>query len=134
MPFRVSENDGLVEVHAWGDVSMAEVCMVLRELRQRDPHKERSDIWYISDASVIPIAAYAAIVEELKSMCGPETGASRSAIVVSNELQRAAMEIYKAEAVGLPWQIGVFRSRDEAVAWLRAGEGMQVQVAGNLGA
>jgi hypothetical protein len=134
MPFRMNENGGLVEVHAWGEVSAAEVCMVLRELCQRDPHKEKCDIWYVADASVIPIAAYAAIVAELKSLCGPETGASRSAIVVSNELQRAAMEIFRAEAVSLPWQVGVFRSRDEALAWLSAGEGMEVQVAGNLGA
>ena len=47
---------------------------------------------------------------------------NKTAVVVSNLLQRAVVFLYKKEAEKLPFPMKVFSSREDAVEWLASNE------------
>ena len=119
MPYLIIENDGFVEVQVSGETSVQEILEVIRTLREKDPRKNKSDLWIVAENSIVPISTFSAIAQTVGSLCHPNMTAKRTAIVVSNELHRAALDIYREEAQSLPFEIGSFTSRDEAVQWLK---------------
>ena len=120
MAYRIHEGDGFVEVQISEETSVEELLGVIRELRDRDPRKEISDLWSLSEDSIIPIASFASIVASVAPLCPRDIVGRKTAVVASNELHRAVLDIYRAEAARLPFAIGVFTSREEAVHWLKA--------------
>jgi hypothetical protein len=121
MPYKIQEIDGYVEVSVWGETSKWEVLEVIRELQRRDTRKEVSDLWLLSKECMVPFTEFSEIAEAVKSLCTSGMIGSKSAIVAEDELQRAQLEMYRAEAAILPFEVRVFRSRDDAVQWLKSG-------------
>jgi hypothetical protein len=119
MPYRIQKTDGFVEIYLWGETSPGEVLVVLRRLHDLAPSKELSDLWIFSSECVIPCEAYQTIVKAAQSLCCTGMIASRSAIVAADQFQKAQLELYLREAQNLPFEIGAFTERDEAVEWLK---------------
>ena len=122
MPYKMQKIDGFVEVSVWGETSKWEMLEAVWELRLRDPCKKVSDLWIVSGECMVPFDEFPEIAETVQSLCTPGMIGSKSAIVASDELQRAQLELYRAEAAILPFEIRVFRSRDDAVRWLKSSE------------
>jgi hypothetical protein len=118
--YRIQEHDDLMEIEVWGSTSVWEVLGILYKLHRNDPHKETPDLWILSAESIIPISGFARVVNGLQVLCANLIQGCRSAVVTENEIQKAEMEMFREEAQGLPYEIGVFTSREEAVVWLRS--------------
>jgi hypothetical protein len=120
MSYKIQEIDGYVEVSVWGETSKWEVLEIIRELQRRDPCKKVSDLWIVSGECMVPFTELSEIADAVKSLCTPNMIGSKSAVVAANELQRMQLEMYRAEAAMLPFEIGVFKSREDAVQWLKS--------------
>jgi hypothetical protein len=120
MPYRIEAQKDPIEVKVWGQTSYFEILNALRELREIDPRKERCDLWEISEDSLIPYQAFPTISETLRGFITPETVGRKSAVVVPGGTQKAMIELYKSQSRDLPYEIGVFVSRGEAIAWLES--------------
>ena len=119
MPYRIQERDGFSEIHVSGETSKWEVLKAIRQLRDRDPRKETSDLWVISNTSMVPFAEYSTIVEAVRSLCSSDMIGNKTAIVAADELQKAELDMFRSQAEALPFEMRVFISRDEAVEWLK---------------
>lgn len=119
MACAIEEKDGLVEVHVTGETTPHELVAAVREIQRRYPRKEVSDLWLLSKRSLVPFVAFRGIVDAIARFWRPGTAASPSAIVAEDEFQRAQLELFRAEASSLPYPMGVFASREQAVAWLQ---------------
>jgi hypothetical protein len=119
MAFRIEKTEDLIEVHLWGYGDEAEVVNILRKLRGMAPRKEISDLWLISEEYVVPLDAFLRIVKELIGFLSNDMIAKKSAIVVANHFQMAQASLYLEEAKRLPFEIGVFMTREEAIRWLK---------------
>ena len=119
MPYSISKTDGMFEVRVWGETSAQEVIRAVGDIHIKDPRKQSCDLWVVSPESVVPLAAYASIVESISAMCGPDFVGSKTAIVATSAVQLAELEMYRAEAARLPYPIRIFASRDDALAWLK---------------
>jgi hypothetical protein len=120
MAHRIEKNEGLIEVHLSGEASLWEVLFVLRTLQQLAPRKEISDLWTISEEYVVPWNLFATIVRGIGRLIDHDTLPTKSAIVVSNQVQLMQAKFYQQEAKVLPYETGVFLSRHEAVKWLKS--------------
>ena len=120
MPYRIHRSDGIVEVEVSGNTSVTELLSAVRELRAMDPRKEVSDLWTISEDIVVPFAEFSTIVANIKALCTSDMVGCKTALVANGEFQRAVMDLYRSEAKALPFQIGVFASREQAIHWLKA--------------
>jgi len=122
MPYQIQIRDGIAEVTLSGETSVAEVLQAVGELRDRDPRKEGCDLWEISEECVVPIDAFPAIAGGIKSFCPNGMVGNKTAFVANSEFQKSVMDMYRSEArkQKLPFEIGVFTSRDEAVRWLKS--------------
>ena len=125
MPYQTQRNDELIELQLWGRTSKWEVLAALREVRALAPRKELSDLWTVGPACMIPWDEYASIVDAVQGFCTADMQPSRTAIVVGGEFQIAQADIYVQQARSLPFPIRVFTRRDNALAWLKGGEGEQ---------
>ena len=121
MPYAIEEQDGRFEIQLWGATSKWEVLEIVYQLYRRDPRKRRGDLWFIRQSDAIPFVAYPEIVEAVQRLgASLETTGARSAVVTDDALQRAQLEMFRSAASGLPFEIGVFATREEAVRWLAA--------------
>jgi len=120
MPYRVARTKGCFEVRLFGEASEHDVIGALRELRRLDPGREFHDLWIVEPECAVPIAGFPRIMEELQRYASEPMGPGQSAVVVSDELTEAMVRLYCEEASFVPYQIRLFRSRDEALAWLNA--------------
>lgn len=66
---------------------------------------------------------FSEIAQEIRSLLTRDFVGNKTAIVAAGEFQKAQLELYRLEASILPFEIRVFRSRDEAVKWLVRPEG-----------
>lgn len=123
MPIQIQSGGEFVEVTVSGEVSKWEIMDALGKLRILDPRKERCDLWMLGPEVVIPFAEFASIIGMTMSMATGDFVGNKSAVVASDEFQLAEADMYRMEAKGLPYPIGVFTSRDEAVKWLRSPAG-----------
>jgi predicted nucleotidyltransferase len=119
MPYRIELRDDIVEVYLWGRTSHVEVLNIIRELNARDPRKEQSDLWILAEDVVIAFQDFPAIAENVLDLLTPDMVWKRSAVVASSATQQAFVELYKTQSRSLPYEIGVFTSRQEAVDWLK---------------
>lgn len=85
------------------------------------PRKARSDLWFLNPESMLLYDTFPSIIEVAKGLCAPDMAGKPSAIVSSDQMLHAALEIYQQEAVasGMPFRIGVFRDRESALQWLK---------------
>lgn len=120
MPYKIIDEDPVVEVHVTGDATTAEVLEALRKLQENDPRKERSDLWHFASESVLPYDVFPMIVESIKRACTRDMVGRPSAIVTSDKMLSATLDIYKQEAKAskVPFEIRVFTDRETALKWL----------------
>jgi hypothetical protein len=118
MAFRIEKTDDFIEVHLWSEAHESEVVAILRKLHEMAPRKEISDLWLFAEEYVISWEAFSEIVKEVTQLLPHDMIASKSAIVVTNHFQMAQAELYLEEAKCLPFEIGVFMTREEAIRWL----------------
>jgi len=121
MGYEIREKDGYFAVDVRGRTSKYEILQAVRTLDLRDPGKELPDLWRIGKESMLPYKEFREIAEAIHSLCRPGMKGNRTAIVVTDPLQEAEMEMYRQEASILPYEIRVFRSEEEAVEWFRSG-------------
>jgi hypothetical protein len=120
MAYQIKETPDFFEVHVLGESSRWEVLQIVGHLHKRDPRKERSDLWFFSEEASIPFAAFNEIAQMIGKLCRGDFVGARSAIVAAHELQWQEARMYQLESEFLPFELGVFKSRDEAVTWLKS--------------
>ena len=129
MPYSIKRQNGFVEVEVWGETSAAEIIAAVNEIHAEYPRKECSDLWVLARESMLPLSTFPTIIEAIVGLCGEDHVYRRSAIVASDQFQKAMADMYRSEADTLPFEVGVFISRDDAIQWLkgppadRAGKG-----------
>jgi hypothetical protein len=114
MPYRIEEVDSIFEVHVSNPTSRQELLQAIEELAGKDPRKERRDLWYFPKEAFVSLAEFSEIVRAVQSLCSPDMVGNKTALVVSGELQRAQ----------LPFEIGVFTIREDALRWLKDAPGV----------
>ena len=119
MAFRIERTKDFIEVHLWGNGHESEILEILRKLREMAPRKEISDLWMISEEYVVPWDLFLPIVNEVKSFVSSDIIAKKSAIVVANHSQMAQAQLYLEEGQSLPFEMGAFMTREEALRWLK---------------
>ena len=120
MAHRIEKTEDFIEVHLSGETHEEEILIILWKLHQLIPRKEISDVWLLDEACVVPWQAYSKIVRGIAGLMSSDMITSKSAIVVSNHFQMAQAEMFREEAKCLPYEIGVFMSREESARWLKA--------------
>jgi hypothetical protein len=120
MPYEIKESHDLFEVLVSGKSSKWEVLQIVGHMQRRDPRKERRDLWILSSESSIPYASFQEIAHLVGNFCRDDFVGEKTAIVAAHELQMQEMELYRLEAAALPFDIRVFRSREDALAWLES--------------
>ncbi len=118
MAFNIERNEGFIEVHLWGEGQEGEVLTIVQKLKEMAPKKEIADLWMISKEYVLPWACYLPIVEKIANFTPINGGAMKSAIVVSDHFQMAQAQFYLEAAKCLPFAVGAFMTRNEAIRWL----------------
>jgi hypothetical protein len=119
MAFRIEKTEDCIEVHLWGNGDQWEIMNILGQLREMAPRKEISDLWLVSKEYVVPWHAFSPIVKEVTRLLANDMIANKTAIVVSDHLQMSQARLYLEEAKRLPFEIGVFITREEAMRWLK---------------
>jgi len=120
MPHEVEEKGDYVEVRASGQLSEWEVLAIVAALRARDPLKRLPDLWVLAPDAAVPLPALPFIARSIGRLFRPGVKVARSALVTADAVQGAVAEMYRTQAgERLPFEIGVFQSRDEALKWLK---------------
>ena len=122
MGYEIEKRDGIFEVRLYGDISKFEILMVIAELSEKDPGKKHPDLWLIGADVQVPYEYYKGISEASGFAFVQPPEAKRSAIVIADENQQAQLEMYRVEASSLPLDLRIFRSYEDAVAWLKSPE------------
>jgi len=122
MGYEIEKRDGIFEVRLYGDISKFEILMVIAELSEKDPGKKHPDLWIIGADVQVPYEYYKGISEAIGFAFVQPPEAKRSAIVIADENQQAQLEMYRVEASSLPLDLRIFRSYEDAVAWLKSPE------------
>ena len=119
MPYEINKTKELVEVRLSGKTTERELLEIIGRLQAEDPRKTLCDMWVLAPETLVPATSYPEIAQTIEYICSADLEGARSAIVAANELQKAQVELYTIEAADLPFEIRVFRSEDEARAWLK---------------
>jgi hypothetical protein len=120
MPYEIKESPELFEVLLFGPSSKWEVLLIVKHLHVKDPRKERRDLWILSAETSIPYAAFQEISQNVGRLCRDDFVGEKTAIVAAHEMQLQEAELYRFEALALPFEIRVFRSREEALTWFQS--------------
>jgi hypothetical protein len=120
MAYRIEEKDSIFEVHMWGQTSRWEVMEIVHQLQRKDPRKESCDLWIFSETGGVFFDEFPEIVKAVASLCSSDMAANKTALVASDGFLRAQLELYRAEAAGLPFEIRVFETKENAVQWLKS--------------
>lgn len=120
MSYRIEFKDDLHEVYLCGPTNHLEIQEIQRELNRRDPLKAHCDLWELSADVVVAYESFPIVIETLRRMWRPEMVGRKSAVVAASGVQRAMLELYRAQGRDLPFEFGVFDSRQEAIDWLRS--------------
>jgi len=120
MAYQIEEKEGFFEVRISEETSKDEILNIIRELDRRDRGKKLPDLWLIAEESQVPFVEFSEIAKGIRKLLPHDAPGNKTAIVVAGELQKAEMELYRSEASILPFEIRVFRSRDEAVKWIKS--------------
>ena len=124
MGYEIEKQDGFFEIRLFGDVSKFEALKALAQLIRQDPRKQYPDVWVTAPEVQVPLTDYPWIVKIIAFILSSRRPISRkTAIIASCDFQKAQFDLYRNEASVLPADIGVFRSRDAAIAWINSPEG-----------
>jgi len=123
MAYQIEKKDGFFEVRISGETSKYEILEVIRELDRRDRGKKFPDLWLVAGESQVPLVHFSEIAQGIRSLLPRDAVGNKTAIVAAGEFHKAQLEMYQSEASILPFEIRVFRSRDEAVEWIMSPEG-----------
>ena len=116
----MEEKDSIFEVHMWGQTSRWEIMEIIQQLQRKDPRKESCDLWIFSETDGVSLDEFPKIVKAVASLCSPDMVANKTAFVASDAFLRSQLELYRAGAVGLPFEIRVFETKENAVRWLKS--------------
>ena len=122
MSYHIEPRTGYVEVHVSGQTSARELLEIVQILRDRDPRKQIPDLWMLEGDTMVPLSAFWTLAEGVRALCSPDLACSRTALVASGPMQAGLLDLYRAEAADLPFEIRIFTSRDEALGWLLGGK------------
>ncbi|MCF7849188.1 MAG: hypothetical protein K9M45_10075 [Kiritimatiellales bacterium] len=123
MGYEIEKREGFFEIRLFGDVSKFEVLTALAQLVRRDPQKKYPDVWVTTPEVQVSLTEYPWIVKMIARIFIIRRPISKkTAIIASGDFQKAQFDLYRKEASVLPADIGVFRSRDEAIAWIKSPE------------
>ncbi len=120
MSYQIEKKDGFYEVNVSGETSKQEVIGIIWELSRLDRGKQLPDLWLISRESQVPFVYFADIAEAVRKLLPRGSAGNKSAIVAADALHEAQLQMYSQEASVLPFPVRVFRSRDEAVEWIKS--------------
>jgi hypothetical protein len=123
MAYQIEKKEGFFEVRISGETSKSEILEVIRELDRRDRGKKFPDLWLVAEESQVPFMHFSEIAQGVRSLLPRDFVGNKTAIVAAGEFQKAQFELYRLEASILPFEIRVFRFRDEAVKWIMSPEG-----------
>ncbi len=118
MPYRIEKETDIHVVNIWGNTSKWEVIEAIGMLQQKDPTKSKPDLWILSDDLVLPYDAFSGIIEMINQPRPEGFIGNKTAVVASSKIQLFMAETFSLESGSLPYSIGVFSSRNEAVEWL----------------
>ena len=123
MGYKIEKGEAFFEVRLFGDVSRYEILLALAQLVRRDPKKQYPDVWVATPEVQLPLPEHNWVVGKISSLFMMKRPVSRkTAIVASNAFQKAQFDMYREAASVLPADVGVFQSRDEAIAWVQKPE------------
>ena len=118
MACEIHERTGYFEVRVLAGTSRLEILGAVVELNRRDQAKQMCDLWLFSKDVALSYADFADTVEAIRRLCPPGMKGNRCAIVGGDAFQQAQLELYRAEAARLPFEIRVFGDEATAVRWL----------------
>ena len=121
MPYEITTSDTHHEIRVFGETSKTEILEIIQSIAQRDPLKTLPDLWCVAAESQIPFFHFADIAQTIQRWLPPNVVRNRTAIVAADDFHKALLELYRAEASILPYDMRVFRDRDEALEWIKAG-------------
>ncbi len=120
MAYEIKERPDLFEVILLGTTSKREVLQIVMHMHHKDPRKERCDLWMLAPESSIPFSVFQEIAQSVGLLCRDKFIGEKCAIVAAHEMQLQEAELYRSEAAALPFEIRVFRNREEGLGWLQA--------------
>jgi|GEM_PF-1116825 len=118
MSYQIEKMDGFFEVRVTGETSKDEVLEIIRELDRLDRGKKFPDLWIIDRESKIPLMHFGEIAQGIRDLFPRGAVGNKTAMVADGEFHKAQLEMYRADASILPFEIRVFESRAKAVKWL----------------
>jgi hypothetical protein len=123
MAYELEKKDGFFEVRVSGATSKTEILTIIRELDRMDRGKQFPDLWLVAEESQIPFLHFGEIAAEIHKLLPRDSVGNKTAIVAAGDFHKAQLDMYRAEASILPFEIRVFRSQAEAVAWIKSPAG-----------
>ncbi len=119
MPCEIRESADYIEVRVLAGTNRFEVLDTVAELARRDRGKKMCDLWLFSKDVNLSYVDFGSTAEAIGRLCPPDMKGNRCAIVGEDALQQAQLELYRAEAASLPFDIRVFGDKTTAIRWLR---------------
>ena len=118
MPCEIHERDGYFEVRVPTGATMFDLLKTVGELSQRDQTKRLCDLWLFEKDVQLSYNLFAGTAQAIQRLCPPGMKGNRTAIVAADAFQQAQLELYRAEATRLPFEIRVFSDQATALRWL----------------
>jgi hypothetical protein len=120
MAHEIEKKDWYIEVRVSGPTSKHQILNIILQLNAMDPGKKLPDLWIFSWESQVPLVHFHDIARIIRQILPKHAVGSKSALVADGEFQKAQLELYQTEAAILPYPVGVFRSTEEALEWLKS--------------
>jgi hypothetical protein len=118
MAYQIEKKDGFFEIRITGATSKYEIFEVIKELDRLDHGKKFPDLWVIARESKVPLMHLAEIAQGIRALLPRDAAGNKSALIADGEFHKAQLEMYRADAAILPFEIRVFDSYAKAVKWL----------------
>lgn len=123
MPCEIHERTGYFEIRVSAPAGKFDVLKAVAELDLRDHGKRLCDLWVFSPDVALSYADFSVTADSIRRMCPPGMKGNRCAIVAGGVFQQAQLELYRAEASVLPFEMRVFGDEAEAILWLKREDG-----------
>ncbi len=117
----ISDRGDHLRVEFHGSIGFADIADAIRAQAEWPGFNQRNDIWIFRDVVVDMQFDKLDDVTALVRQVNADGGFSaRTAIVADAGFNAAVGEMWLQTASGLPWDIAMFESEDEALAWIGA--------------
>lgn len=114
----IKQDEGYLEVNIHSGFSKFDMLKIFGRLALLDPKKSLPDMWVLHDGAMLPFQDMKGIAEVVSKGLPKNPKGSKSAIVVTDEFQRAQVELYIQETNVLNLEMRIFEDTGEAVDWL----------------